>query len=563
MSTITRLNLWKDVGYTDGCMEVPPTTDALPEADLYFENLNPTKARMFSEIRVPEDYVALLDYSYLSIAYDNNNGTDKTFYGWIDSVEMISDTTSAPITAIHWHVDLWRTYLADAEFGSGIVRRKPYTSGDSYPPQQPSYRYKTVGTPTYISSSRYWVYVTLSATRQVGGQDYTYMEVRAIPVSGSDTGYFSGLYLSSTVRAMPMRDIFWGEWDEKWGIDPNNIISVFLAPHGPASYTGTGSSSSSPIALSTPWTLAGTDQNAYYTTVTTGQSFYYIFSEQFTSFTASVMTDDVTEYVVRGFSGETIGILPWGISVQGVESRIVYSPTASYVQLRFLPTGESDSTWDYTKANQLGLVFNIPLWVLDVTENSWSSYVYSSQRQYDMEQRNLNTESSAVSGGLSIGASALTGAASGAMLGSVVPVVGTLAGAAIGAIGGIISGAITTGGNYAYETNVKNDEMQRMEDYAHADQADGLLLSGNGMDCMVNGTRISIVPRTIDTYASTNYANDTAIYGMRVFEATSDCTSLITAGGPLQIENLIVNGDIPPSAKNYIKQRLSQGVIIS
>lgn len=564
MSTITRARFWKNVGFTEGCMEVPSTSDTLPAYDLQFTELNPTKARMFSELRVPEDYVTLLEFSYMEVDVDNNNGSDMVYYGWIDDVEMISDTGNAPITAVKWHVDLWRTYFANANFGSGMVKRRP-VNGDQ-PPQQPSYRYMAPGTPInlYQNDGIWWVIVALTKETQDPGSDpptYTVtMEYRLVPVSTSS--YQTGLYISTNggtaKRAMPLSKLYNGDWDETWGIDPNRVISVFLSPIAPVSFTGTGTSAN-PIDMIW-WYATGEDEKAYYIGRTTAYPFStYTLSELLSD---PIMTTDTTRYDILGLDGECLGSLPWGVKVVGYDIRLVYSTTSAYIQVRFRPYGTSYLSYDYTMSHEYGLTFSIPCSALDVTENTWSSYVYSGQRQYDMDQRKLSSESSAVSGGLSLGASALTGAASGAMLGSVVPGVGTLVGGIVGALGGAVTGAISTGGNYLYETMYKNDEMQRMDDYAHANQADNILLPGNGIDCMYYGRQLTLVPMTMDSYSSTQFANDLAIYGAKVCEPTSDCSTLISAGGPIQIENLIVLGDIPPNAKAYIKQRFAQGVII-
>lgn len=551
MSTITTARFWKDVGFTEGCMEVPRASGSIPSPNLTFSNLNPTKARMFSELRVPEDYVTMLDYSYLAITVDNNNGPDSVFFGWIDSVEMVSDTAGAPITQVNWHVDLWRTYFANATFGSGMVKRRP--ASNNQPPQQPSYRYLIPGEPVtlYQNEGIWWVIVAL--TIEDSTTNVTTVEYRLVPVSYPS--YLNGLYITGG-RAMPLSKIFNGDWDETWGIDPSRVISVFLSPICPYSYSGTGASSSDPISIGVYWNPKGEDGSKYFTSYTTSYPF-----EDRTAIISEVSTTDTVRYDIRGFDGEMVGTLPWGIPVNRLNVRLVYSTTSAYIQLRFRPSSEG-SSYDYTLSHQYGLTFNIPCWALDVTENTWSSYVYSGQRQYDMEQRQLNTESNAVSGGLAIGASALTGAASGALLGSVVPGVGTLVGGIVGALGGAVTGLVTTGGNFAYETMYKNDEMQRMEDYVHADQADNLLLPGNGIDCIYHGCQLTMVPVSFDDYSTTQFTNDLTIYGAKVSEPTADCTTLISAGGPIQIQNLIVTGNIPPAAKDYIKQRFAQGVII-
>ena len=104
--------------------------------------------------------------------------------------------------------------------------------------------------------------------------------------------------------------------------------------------------------------------------------------------------------------------------------------------------------------------------------------------------------------------------------------------------------------------------MTAMDDYSHAHQPDGLLLPGTGLDPLFYGAPPAVRCLSIDTYSATQRANDMAIYGAKVSEPMTDCTSLISAGGPLQIQNLVVTGDIPPTAKVHIKQRFAQGVII-
>lgn len=558
MSTIAQLRLWKDVGFTEGCMEVP-STSTLTNPDLQFTDLNPTKARMFNEIRVPEDYVTLLEFSYLAITVDNSNGPDKTFYGWIDSVELYSDSQNAPMTVINWHVDLWRTYFAQAEFGSGTVKRRPV--GTDQPPQRPPYRYlRPTERRTIDQDDTWWAIITLNEQYQSGGGTNTRISVRVVPLTPSawDTAPYIGPS-ASPVYALPIESMMNGDWDELWGVDPQNILSVFVSPIPPCVYSGSGTQSS-PFNLPTSkgWEVQSVSGvNAWFQCTYGGGPSDYMFEEQMFTF-SEIMTDDTIQYHVRGFDGETLGILPWGVPVTQVHERIVYSVSGCYLQLRF-----TDATAnDYTLAHQYGLVYTMPLLSMDVTENSWSSYVFSGQRQYDMEQRKLASDTKAVNGGIDIATGALTGAMTGAMAGSVVPGIGTVVGAVVGAIGGTLATAISTGATYAYETGYANDEMQRMEDYAHSLQADGLLLPGIGVDSLFHGTKPDLVKVEMDAYSVANFTSSKNLYGVVVDEPRADCTALIGAKGPIRIEGLIVKGDIPPVAKRYIKDRIAKGVII-
>ena len=121
MTTITSLRLWRDTGYTEGCLEVPSFSDSLPSPDVVLSNLNPVRDRLFSEVRVPLAYEDIYDMCYLEAVFDMNNGNDVTFYGWIDSVTCTSDTTDRPVSAIRWHIDDWRTFASKAFYGSGMV----------------------------------------------------------------------------------------------------------------------------------------------------------------------------------------------------------------------------------------------------------------------------------------------------------------------------------------------------------------------------------------------------------------------------------------------------------
>lgn len=545
--------MWNDSGFTEGCIEVPSKTSVLPEPDLVFDrDFNPSMTKMFSEIQLKADYLSLMNVSYLEVTYTMNNSDELVVYGWVDSVSMKSDSANYPMTVVNWHIDLWRTFLSKAEFGMGTVMRRPL-KGTSHPPQSYPYRYRTVKssfTPKRLcgSDSIWWVLMSVNGT---GADNVSITETYTIPVSITDPS--TVLYVDIAGQAkktVSLSSFISGIWDEELGILPEAVKSIFLSPISPNSFTGTGAESS-PISLDN-WNVG---------IVTAGKDTYVFKSTKssYKDFTASlpsaIASDDVDSYIVTGFDGEVIGSIPWGLSCKDYTYRLVVATASAYIQVRF----------DGIASRPEGLCFTIPLIAMEVTENSWSTYVYSGARQTDIDQRRLQAESQAVSSGISTGVSALQGGISGAMMGAMAGAVGgpigMVAGALIGGVGASLASGLTTGANYAYQTGRYADEAQRISDYAHASQPNGLLMAGSGFDVLSHGNLgIYLSCLTMDDYSKGVRETDMEMFGVNVEEPTESCQSLVDAGGPLRIANLVVRGDIPVGAKQYIKGRFASGV---
>ena len=107
------------------------------------------------------------------------------------------------------------------------------------------------------------------------------------------------------------------------------------------------------------------------------------------------------------------------------------------------------------------------------------------------------------------------------------------------------------------------DRFQDITDYRKAHQANGLLMSGSGLDTLMHGYKdIRISKLVADDYSLQQRTSDISLYGVHVSEPRSSCQSLVDAGGPLQITNTVITGRVPATAKRYIKQRLESGVRI-
>ena len=557
---ISDLRLWKDCGYTEGSMVKPPINDSLTGYDLRVtEDISPSRDRIFSEIRLRTPFDDLYLMTYLQATYEMSDGSTFTFYGWIDNVQPISDSDT-PTTSIIWHIDYWRTYASNATYGSGMVTRRP--SSSTQPPQPVNYRYMVPQSSDYTSfitdrEGVWWVCVRYTDEIQLGDSDpVVRVKTACYPVSA--TRAIQGVTDDSLdkVGSVPtLAETENGLMDELLALDPNRILSAFISPCSPVN--GYWDSNDFYHAPSYADVADGMGDIRY---IVYGQPMEPVEVDDNLG-----RTSDTVIACICGFDGETIGTVPWGFSYSTYDYRVVFESVNAYVELRLHP----QTTWQGSR--QSGLTYVLPLPALEITENSWSSYVYGGARQADIEGRRIEAERqhqqfmSTQAGAFTQGT--VNGMLGGAMMGGMVGGPGgMMAGAAIGAAGSLVSNVANIGQHTLYQdylTGPYNDRMQDMLDTQHAMQADGLLMQGNGFDAVRNGVQGPAMMRmTYDSYSITQWENNIDIYGATVSEPKSSCASLIRAGGPLRIDNLEVTGDIPNPARAYIRDAFRKGVIL-
>ena len=575
------IELWKDTGYTESGVERPPIGSVLTSPDLIFDELNPQKGELFSSVQIKAPYTDLYQCSYLRATYDFNESDPLVLYGWIDSVALMSDTTDFPSTRIDWHVDLWRTYCSQAEFKTGTVRRRPVTA--NIPPQPYPYRYKEFkgwrdivpNMSGFANEKVWWVYMNFIQEFN-NGED---TEIRHIcwPVSsGGGAPYIAGGQGWTARQGPTFNDVFTGKVDEVLGLSPSAIIACTISPISPVTMEGTGYLSSDPFyTTNNVWSLLQVG-DAYVFEVSRVPTASNFFEEFQAAMQFSHMTDDTDEYLVTGLDGTTLGVLPWGMEVDRYSYRMIDDTTSFYIQIRFLRPNET--FYDEVCATTEGLCFTQPLPLLSVTSNSWSDYVYSGQREYDINMRRLQTTQDVVNGlsnaiGMGIqttqmqqlsnqgvlskyvnpfsGGLTATGQQFAGTLSRHASMVGLAAGAT-----SMAAGAIQAGAAFAYF----NNEYQKWEDYQHAHQIDNIITSGAGTDNIFYGAPIRLVWMSNDEYSIQQRNIDIRLYGAHVTEPTDNCQTLVEVGGPLQITNMTVGGAIPVEAKEYIRAMFSNGV---
>ena len=538
MSSITKVEIWDNPGYLEDGVEAPKLGAALTlPTRTYSSTYRPSVDRLLSELKLPVDYSTLRDATYLRVTIDMNNGSDQTFYGWVDSVEISSDTSGYAMTTIRWHVDLWRTYSGSASFGSGHVRRKP--TGD-HPLQGYEFVRRVGGTQTDLvdrqreGGSDKPVWWALLAHTITDNNQKKVVQYVCWPIFES-----SGLYLASgqggtAVPTITAAETFIGKWDELLGISPEAVTGCWISPFFPNNVvlgSGTNADPFYTVALG-GWQYDSVGGRSYFKSDDGSANPFVYTSKTITSATST----ERSQIVLCGFDGEVAQEIPIGASIGTYRYRIAPSPTSMSIVFRF----------DGILSRAEGLTCTIPLPNLDLSENAWSEYVYSGEREYDIEMRTLQSLQSGVQ-------SAAGGALNGAVMGGL---------GSIGAGAGVGLALAGAAASTAIDTMVFNPLIQEKTDRYRQQQSAGMLLSGDARDVFYNGVAPFMMKMTYDTYSESQASARDSQYGFAVDEFKTSMSSDLTgtSTGYWQVDGLVVGGSIPAEAKRYISRRFAAGV---
>lgn len=534
MATISDLTMWKDCGFLEGDVRAPKIGATLPAGDYHLqESISPSKARLFSQLQLKVEWTTLREMSYLRAVYELGNES-ITIYGWIDAVTLLSDSEEAPMTAVDWHVDYWRTYNQQMIFRGGRIRRSKSTQ---FPQSLPMIRWE-------FSQN---VFV-LDKRHDVGGPSHSYGYVWVIfsyinDKSELSMGMFMAgngitIYLEGTDKSNPpampnLGLVDNGKWVSYLGLSTTKIKGAWVLNYDFFQTRGDGTKES-PITVASPGFFT-------YHEYGSGDSKYgwlgedtHVFDEIISEINP-IATSDTVKYVMTGVDGESLGELPWGQTVTQLGYRLVFSANSCYTQIRTNINGHVEGT-----------CFTIPATVLDIAENAWSDYNYSGQREYDVSAKSLQAREKLTGSLISTG---LSGALMGQAFGGPV-------GAGIGAVGGLASAGV----DYAMNEGIFNPAHQQLKDELVAKQSDGLIMSGNGLDFIRNGQLITLKEMVGNQSSVARRSSLMSEFGYQVDIYEDNCQYVINAGGPLQISNLTIGGTAPIEAKRYAKQLFERGV---
>ena len=541
MFTITTFKMWKDPGYTRQCVEVPPIgSKKLPAPDyVSTEDLRPRRGSTLSSIELPLSYLEVFDMSYLYIEAEDGRNPANTIkvFGWILSVEEIASANEA--VRISWTPDYWRTYSDMAVFGKGTITR---CNNATYKrPYQTQPRIKAVKT-------RYPIFPWYN------GEGYGYLLMATTTLNNDITGfrYLHGALgaTSGTLRTPTIAELYSGVIDEILGVRPSEIIGCWIYPANMVKDTF--------FEYSESKTRSYTDPNNYTSTIQYTESVGLkkdTFQSGLGTATPSLVSDDMQYVVGIGPYGEIQSSIPWGMSIKAPFDAVTnISPEG--ITMYLVTSGE-----DFANALSDGRFLKFDALQVPINSNEWSEYAYSYQRSYDKRMREIQRNQQTVAGFTGITGSIVGGSIAGASSGGPV-------GAIAGAVAGASSSIIGTTVNY-FASGMFNDELQKETDKLISNQSSTLLSGEGGTGWYKSAPVIGGLPAPwymavieADSVSKAEYTAKITNDGYTVEIPVGSPSSFITAGGPLQIQNLMLTGPIPPEAKTYIKNILSNGIRI-
>ena len=523
-----------------------------------FTNVQPRKGREFEEMELDIAWdefagcklfatpkLVVIKFPSLNMA-----GSYTFVYGWVDDAEPVATKGPQTNTRIKWHVDWWLTW---SDYNWFMVSGQQQILANWSP------RRVTIGAGRMVKGPSQFARPSSSAPRKwllenaksiIDDRDphfhtSTWWAVMCTTkTSGTppsevvtDIIYYFwpiGEKIAGAANNSPnWTTIYTGQIEEAMGIDPSRIQGFWLAPF-------------------MPWT-GGEVRDL------TGDSVYELTSilsgnTNTKTLTESVQTNDKKKIVFTDPTGAEMFTAPWGIQFKTIVTWFDIGTSAAALCVYL---GETDAPIEERKGAE-GRFFSFPLPSLPVTENAWSSYVYNGQRDYDMQQKAIQRDRSAVNGIAGIGTQAIGGALAGT---AAAPGAGTAA----GAIAGLASGIIGTAANY-FTAGEFDSRDQRSVDALTSRQTAAMIVNAGGYYGIIQpygpmiGWNMLTMVRDPVSLAEIEVEQEELGYDTDTY--VKDCSNLISGGGPLRIEGLRVKGDIPKEGKEYIAALFSRGVHI-
>ena len=522
-----------------------------------FANVQPRKGREFEEMELDiawDEFAGCKLFAtpkLIVIKFPSLNmaGSYTFVYGWVDDAEPVATKGLQTNTRIKWHVDWWLTW---ADYNWFMVSGEQQILDNWHP------RRVTIGAGRLLKGPSQFARPSSSAPRKwlvekaesmfggdpLFGPEELWAVMCATNTSGTppDTivtsiAYYFwpiGKQIDGALHSSPdYAAIFTGRIEETMGIDPSRILGFWAAPFKPLMVGKIKNFDSVSVYEVEDFTAVG---NAKTWTLDQG----------------AVQTDDKRKIIFTDPSGAEMYTAPWGIPFRSITGQIDIGTSIAALHVYLGETDEGDG-----RNGAEGRFFSFPLPSLPVTENAWSSYTYSGQRDYDMEQKSIQRDRSAVNGIAGIGTQAIGGALAGT---AAAPGAGTAA----GAIAGLASGIIGTAVNYFTTGEFDNREQRNVDNLTSRQTAGMLINSGGRTSLRPIGTYWgwSMLTMVRDPVSLAEIEVEQEELGYDTDTYVVDCTSLISGGGPLRIEGLRVKGDIPKEGKEYIAGLFARGVNI-
>ena len=575
-----------NVSFTEEGEDVPRRQGDLPSPIVQIGDLHITSDRLFSEAKLPIPFSRALNANYLRMTLESNESGTMTFFGWIESVEMISDSEDLPVTLVRWHVDLWRTYFSNASISRGHFIRRPWVETRNNPIQNYTRLYEKIDEEVFelvdkvtdfeSRGALFWVLVTFIDKRltEMAGQtivSISYIRHALIPIARRNSIEDIRIDVEGeSITAILAQEIVAGRLEETLGLDPNAITNVTVLPFPPYAeqlgWTEHGLQFTNIGPRPRPWqatkfeiTFPAWPHSEWRACWLSPEPADFSkdnipIEKIWPGFRVSLdeggivphyKSEEMREYTLLGYEGEIIHKMPIGLEFNHLQIDFQVSATQAGLIIRFLEDAQLISA---DKCRMEGRTATLIGQSFDITENALSSYLYSGQYDYENTVRNIQSKQKGVE-------SMLGGGTSGAIAGGFAGM-----GAGLGAVAGAAGGAAAT----ALDLAVFNSEHKNANFEFRANQTNGILGSGQGAYIAQYGIHPRLVIITADDDSQERHYRTRSLYGVAVDEWEIDCSDRISyyGNGYYQIMGAQVEGNIPAEARRYIATRLARGVRI-
>lgn len=534
MFTITKLKMWKDPGYTRGCVEIPPAgSKKLPAADYTLasgQTLRPRKGSTLTALQLPLSFTQVFEMSYLYLEASDGVGTVKLF-GWIESIEILASAESN--VQINWTVDWWRSYSGSAVFGRARVT---HTADGSFkrPYKAEPRKWRVDRSSALIPGDRTYPYNVVIVYNDVQNKSED-VSIGGIPAVAQWTethiqyvfwecNLIAGKDTVNGVSNPSLRDIFTGDIDEMLGINPETITGIYILP-----FLG--------------WTKY--PDHIIQGAIPNNRRFAYQKTDNIASATfnlpllSTYESDDYKRAVIIDPNGSIVATIPWGFSADSIIGYADIGTVGGSLHTRFALTNDGK---DAVAHSAEGLAADLPALTCPVNSNAWSSYVYSGKRDYEMRMKETQRTTKAIEGVMS----------------------GALVGSIAGAKAGTMLGAAAGAGSSLMFSEITDDKLQEITDQYYSNQASNILIGGGGEGFSYTAAVGDwyMVQLVADDVSQDEYDDNIALNGYETDMTVSSVSAMISAGGAFSCSDLVITGNIPPQAKQEIKSKLENGVYI-
>lgn len=524
-----------------------------PTWDVVLQDVAPSTDRYGVDgggvLRLPVPYMDVYACNLLKLVYDGG----PTLYAWITKARPLSEFSGAEVTEIVYAVDAWRTWWTSATVRACKAVRGPQSQYLDYCGRQqfPVQYWRKEGTSIRLwpRTLPYWVVVN-GIENDVPISWYIPFVLR--PSERVTLLYGVNSYttptldevmsdLQSALQLTTARIAFVGWTDFPIARTESEAGGLRLKVADSMAFEDGWSTVAPTMASSPRFVLKGS----------------YIVCVPFTaSFSAPRRIR--ARYQITGYSDEPIDDLPW-MDVATMDSVFVNGFTSAYIRIILL---EGVIEWQ------------VPVRPLPLGEDSYSDYLYSGMRQFEVSMKEQERQTSlfrgllgAATGGMQTGAYGMIGANTQAA-GATTAAGAAGAAAAAGAVPAMAalsaaSGLASAVGDW-FITGDYNQQSQKLKD-RYMEQTGGIAMLGQSVYDLVGRQGVRIEVLVPDPPSDSMWARSLEYYGVGVdrYEDELMTKPVNSFGGPYKMTSIELDcPGAPPWAVSQLKRMLERGVYI-